>query len=176
MLATVLAMHDATESGIGIVKGTGVENANARGRGRMLLRMVVAGVGGVGGGEKLKAGQSILQQIGAPDYNGWMRKKGEHYNVWKSRYFVLKGPHLYYLKSNSKTVRQDFLLRLLTVRLWYTDVFHRKRRSRVTSTSLATRSSQMRMPIPVDTVSVSSTTQTSRITSARKSRWSYANG
>ncbi|KZV67293.1 hypothetical protein PENSPDRAFT_654221 [Peniophora sp. CONT] len=58
-------------------------------------------IGGVGGGDKLKAGQSILQQIGAPDYNGWMRKKGEHYNVWKSRYFVLKGPHLYWLRSNS---------------------------------------------------------------------------
>ena len=57
------------------------------------------------GGEKLKAGQSILGQIGAPDFNGWMRKKGEHYNVWKSRYFVLKGPHLYWLRSNSPSVR-----------------------------------------------------------------------
>jgi hypothetical protein len=50
----------------------------------------------------LKAGQSILEQIGTPDHNGWMRKKGERYNSWKMRYFVLKGPHLYCLRSNSK--------------------------------------------------------------------------
>ncbi|KAI0265884.1 hypothetical protein BC834DRAFT_876782 [Gloeopeniophorella convolvens] len=54
-------------------------------------------------GGKLRAGQNILEQIGAPDHNGWMRKKGEHYNAWKNRYFVLKGPHLYWLRSNSPT-------------------------------------------------------------------------
>lgn len=53
----------------------------------------------------LKAGQSILDQIGRPDHSGWMRKKGERYNSWKLRYFVLRGPHLYYLKSDSKAVR-----------------------------------------------------------------------
>ncbi|KAI0027993.1 hypothetical protein K488DRAFT_59864 [Vararia minispora EC-137] len=52
-------------------------------------------------GSTLKAGKSILQQIGVPDHNGWMRKKGERYNVWKTRYFVLKGPHLYWLRSNN---------------------------------------------------------------------------
>ncbi|KAL5507750.1 BOI2 [Sanghuangporus vaninii] len=52
--------------------------------------------------QPLKAGQSVLEQIGTPDHNGWLRKKGEHYNTWKLRYFVLKGPHLYYLRSNSK--------------------------------------------------------------------------
>ncbi|KAI5117045.1 hypothetical protein M0805_007902 [Coniferiporia weirii] len=50
----------------------------------------------------LKAGQSVLEQIGTPDHNGWMRKKGEHYNTWKLRYFVLKGAHLYYLRSSDK--------------------------------------------------------------------------
>ncbi|TRM67427.1 hypothetical protein BD626DRAFT_100674 [Schizophyllum amplum] len=49
----------------------------------------------------LKQGQSILEQIGEPDHAGWMRKKGDRYNSWKPRYFVLKGPHLYYLRSNS---------------------------------------------------------------------------
>jgi hypothetical protein len=48
-----------------------------------------------------KSGQSILAQIGQPDHKGWMRKRGEHYNTWKSRYFVLKGPHLYWLKSDN---------------------------------------------------------------------------
>lgn len=42
---------------------------------------------------------SALSQIGRPDYAGYMKKKGERYNTWKSRYFVLKGSHLYYMKS-----------------------------------------------------------------------------
>jgi hypothetical protein len=55
-----------------------------------------------------KSGQSILEQIGQPDHKGWMRKKGEHYNTWKTRYFVLKGPHLYWLRSNNASVRISF--------------------------------------------------------------------
>lgn len=55
-----------------------------------------------------KSGQSILEQIGQPDHKGWMRKKGERYNTWKSRYFVLKGPHLYWLRSNNASVRVLF--------------------------------------------------------------------
>jgi hypothetical protein len=46
---------------------------------------------------------NLLEKIGAPDHAGWMMKKGEKYNSWKERYFVLKGLHLYYLKS--ETVR-----------------------------------------------------------------------
>lgn len=56
------------------------------------------------GMQALKPGQSILQQIGQPDHVGWMRKKGDRYNSWKQRYFVLKGPHLYILKSESMSV------------------------------------------------------------------------
>lgn len=52
---------------------------------------------------EFKQNTSVLEQIGTPDREGWMRKKGEHYNTWKLRYFVLQGPHLYYLRS--KTVR-----------------------------------------------------------------------
>ena len=52
----------------------------------------------------VKQGQSILEQIGEADHCGWMRKKGERYNSWRMRYFVLTGPHLYCLKSNSKAV------------------------------------------------------------------------
>ncbi|OCH94505.1 hypothetical protein OBBRIDRAFT_747510 [Obba rivulosa] len=65
-------------------------------------RTVATAVVSIAGGT-LKSGQSILEQIGKPDHSGWMRKKGERYNSWKSRYFVLKGPHLYYLKSDSKS-------------------------------------------------------------------------
>ncbi|KAL4256745.1 Polar growth protein [Pleurotus pulmonarius] len=53
-------------------------------------------------GGSLKQGQSILEQIGDPDHNGWMRKKSDRYKTWKTRYFVLKGPHLYCLRSNSR--------------------------------------------------------------------------
>jgi len=59
------------------------------------------GINGLNG--PIKQGQSILEQIGDADHVGWMRKRGERYNTWKLRYFVLKGPHLYCLKSNSKT-------------------------------------------------------------------------
>ncbi|RDB20024.1 hypothetical protein Hypma_013044 [Hypsizygus marmoreus] len=49
----------------------------------------------------LKLGHSILEQIGEHDHSGWMRKKGDRYNNWKLRYFVLKGAHLYCLRSDS---------------------------------------------------------------------------
>ncbi len=42
---------------------------------------------------------TFMEQIGEFDHDGWMRKKGERYNTWKLRYFVLKGPHLYYLRE-----------------------------------------------------------------------------
>ena len=56
------------------------------------------------GPNALKPGESIVEQIGHPDHEGWMRKKGDHYNSWKLRYFIIKGPHLYILRSNSKAV------------------------------------------------------------------------
>ncbi len=42
-----------------------------------------------------------LRQIGTPDYSGYLKKKGDRYGSWKTQYFVLKGPHLYYLKSET---------------------------------------------------------------------------
>ncbi|EIW76259.1 hypothetical protein CONPUDRAFT_139675 [Coniophora puteana RWD-64-598 SS2] len=61
-------------------------------------------VGGAanGGAGAVKPGRSILEQIGAPDHQGWLRKKGDSYNVWKTRYLVIKGTHLYVLRSNAK--------------------------------------------------------------------------
>ncbi|KAG2343720.1 hypothetical protein BDR05DRAFT_962839 [Suillus weaverae] len=55
------------------------------------------------GPNAFKPGKSIIDQIGTPDHQGWMRKKGDHYNAWKVRYFVIKGPHLYILRSDNKT-------------------------------------------------------------------------
>ncbi|KAJ7651638.1 hypothetical protein DFH06DRAFT_1282850 [Mycena polygramma] len=47
-------------------------------------------------------GQSVLDQIGEADHVGWMRKKGDRYNSWKLRYFVLKGEDMYWLRSSNK--------------------------------------------------------------------------
>lgn len=60
--------------------------------------------GGSRGPNALKPGKSIVEQIGHPDHQGWMRKKGDHYSSWKLRFFIIKGPHLYILRSNSKSV------------------------------------------------------------------------
>jgi len=43
-----------------------------------------------------------VRQIGTPDHSGFMKKKGDRYSGWKMRYFVLKGSHLYYLKSEQE--------------------------------------------------------------------------
>lgn len=48
--------------------------------------------------ESPDATAAALKQIGTPDHSGYMKKKGDRYG-WKSRYFVLKGPHLYYLAT-----------------------------------------------------------------------------
>lgn len=55
---------------------------------------------------------NLLDKIGSPDYAGWMRKKGEKYNTWKQRFFVLKGVHLYYLKSESVSHLPLFFTRI----------------------------------------------------------------
>ncbi|WWD19138.1 hypothetical protein CI109_103596 [Kwoniella shandongensis] len=55
----------------------------------------ISSSGGVGAAGTAAA----LKQIGTPDYSGYMKKKGERYGTWKQRFFVLKGSHLYYLKS-----------------------------------------------------------------------------
>jgi len=56
------------------------------------------------GPSTFKPGRSIIEQIGTPDHQGWMRKKGDHYNAWKMRYFIIKGPHLYILRSDNQAV------------------------------------------------------------------------
>ncbi|GAA5911326.1 hypothetical protein JCM8208_005220 [Rhodotorula glutinis] len=45
---------------------------------------------------------NLMDKIGRPDHSGWMRKRGEKYNTWKMRFFVLKGTYLYYLKSEAE--------------------------------------------------------------------------
>lgn len=144
-----------------------------------------AGTGTASGGEAtkttLKAGQSILQQIGQPDHNGWMRKKGERYNTWKSRYFVLKGPHLYWLRSNSSSVRilhhpAPSSVVMCCYLLMGIAIAYRKRRSKVTSISLGIRSLRTRRLIQANTASSSSRTVHRRTTSRRRSNLSSGSG
>ncbi|CAG8446466.1 11175_t:CDS:10 [Scutellospora calospora] len=47
----------------------------------------------------------VLKSIGEPDYEGWLKKQGDKYKTWKSRYFILKGADLYYLKNNKDIQR-----------------------------------------------------------------------
>ncbi|KAG9016139.1 polar growth protein [Tulasnella sp. JGI-2019a] len=58
---------------------------------------------------ELKPGMTALDQIGAADHSGWMRKRGDRYNAWKLRYFALKGPHLYYVKALSETKIKGYI-------------------------------------------------------------------
>ncbi|KAG8755383.1 polar growth protein [Serendipita sp. 396] len=55
----------------------------------------------------LRPGENVLHQfneiLGEADHSGFMLKKGERYNTWKSRFFFLKGTHLYYLRSKQET-------------------------------------------------------------------------
>lgn len=58
---------------------------------------------------EVKPGMTALDQIGQPDHSGWMRKRGESFNAWKLRYFVLKGPHLYYVKTLNETKIKGYI-------------------------------------------------------------------
>lgn len=63
----------------------------------------IAGAG-VGAGA---AGGGALKQIGTPDYAGYLKKKGERYGGWKTRYVVLKGSTLYILKTENADSLKD---------------------------------------------------------------------
>lgn len=66
--------------------------AQASNNSDLLVRKDSVGIGAMLSG-------STLHPIGEPDHAGWLRKKNDRYNFWKSRYFILKGQHLYWLKS-----------------------------------------------------------------------------
>ena len=119
----------------------------------------------------VKQGQSILEQIGEPDHSGWMRKKGDRYNKWRMRYFVLTGPHLYWLRSNSKAV--SVVISLMAGGL---TMGNRKLKSKVISTSRGTKLLWMKPWILGSMDSESSTRRTRRIISARMIRRLYGIG
>ncbi|XP_049848756.1 PH domain-containing protein DDB_G0274775-like [Schistocerca gregaria] len=43
----------------------------------------------------------LLMSLSDVDYQGWMTKQGGSFKNWKRRWFVLKGPVIYYFKSNA---------------------------------------------------------------------------
>ena len=59
-------------------------------------------VNGVSGA--MKQGVNVVNQIGEPDHTGWLRMREDGSNSWKSRYFILKEPYLYFSRSNHKSV------------------------------------------------------------------------
>lgn len=85
------------------------------------------------GAPPIRPGKSVLEQIGTSDHNGWMRKKNDQFNSWRMRYFVLKGPHLYILKSNDKSVSVE----ATRSKPYVLTPCCRKRRSKAMSISLA---------------------------------------
>jgi hypothetical protein len=58
---------------------------------------------------------TVLVQIGTPDHQGWVRKKGGHFSTWKSRYLVLKGAHLYWLRTDSSEVCITWLVGVYSI-------------------------------------------------------------
>ncbi|KAF9912225.1 polar growth protein [Lobosporangium transversale] len=50
-----------------------------------------------------------LELIGRPDYAGWLKKRGDTYRTWKSRWFMLKGVTLYYMNSPKDSASKDYI-------------------------------------------------------------------
>ncbi|KAF8946285.1 polar growth protein [Haplosporangium gracile] len=50
-----------------------------------------------------------LDLIGKPDYAGWLKKRGDTYRTWKSRWFMLKGVTLYYMNSPKDNASKDYI-------------------------------------------------------------------
>ena len=54
---------------------------------------------------------SLREEIGnaTPDMEGWLHKQGCKYKKWNKRWFVLKGPNLFYFKSPKVSARVHVL-------------------------------------------------------------------
>lgn len=50
-----------------------------------------------------------------PDMEGWLHKQGCKYKKWNKRWFVLKGPNLFYFKSPK--VKKKFFFSLFILRI-----------------------------------------------------------
>ncbi|KAI8149823.1 hypothetical protein BJV82DRAFT_584771 [Fennellomyces sp. T-0311] len=59
----------------------------------------------------------------APEHEGWLHKQGDKYKTWNKRWFVLKGPHLFYFKS-PKDVRMKGIINLRGYRIVVDESIH----------------------------------------------------
>ncbi|KAG0057232.1 polar growth protein [Gryganskiella cystojenkinii] len=50
-----------------------------------------------------------LDLIGKPDFQGYLKKRGDTYRTWKSRWFILKGVTLYYMNSPKDVASKDYI-------------------------------------------------------------------
>ncbi|KAI9498401.1 hypothetical protein BDB00DRAFT_447296 [Zychaea mexicana] len=75
-------------------------------------------LGGGGGGSGRKSVDLIAKrntlagEDGKPDMEGWLHKQGDRYKTWNKRWFVLRGPNLFYFKS-SKDLRVKGIINLV---------------------------------------------------------------
>ncbi|KAF9509720.1 hypothetical protein BS47DRAFT_1396665 [Hydnum rufescens UP504] len=53
--------------------------------------------------------RNLPQLIGEPDREGWLRQKVDRHNIWHSRYFLLKGPHLYSFYNPGEAELYDYI-------------------------------------------------------------------
>ncbi|KAI8368099.1 uncharacterized protein BYT42DRAFT_585272 [Radiomyces spectabilis] len=58
-----------------------------------------------------------------PDNEGWLHKQGDKYKTWNKRWFVLKGPNLFYFKS-PKDVRMKGIIHLRGYRIVVDETIH----------------------------------------------------
>jgi hypothetical protein len=65
--------------------------------------------------------EEASKSLETPDYSGWLKKQGDKYKTWKSRYCILKGVYLYYFKNDKVNL---FLFIFITVFL--SDFFLKK--------------------------------------------------
>ncbi|KAI9246460.1 hypothetical protein BDA99DRAFT_526911 [Phascolomyces articulosus] len=59
----------------------------------------------------------------APEHEGWLHKQGDKYKTWNKRWFVLKGPNLFYFKS-PKDVRMKGIINLRGYRIVVDETIH----------------------------------------------------
>lgn len=59
-----------------------------------------------------------------PDMEGWLHKQGCKYKKWNKRWFVLKGPNLFYFKS-PKVLKLGYQCKTKTLHIYIIFLFHR---------------------------------------------------
>ncbi|CEP17308.1 hypothetical protein [Parasitella parasitica] len=67
--------------------------------------------------------QSTTEAFQAPEHEGWLHKQSDKYKTWNKRWFVLKGPNLFYFKS-PKDVRMKGIINLRGYKIVVDETIH----------------------------------------------------